>query len=88
MAKKLYGGGSLLNLPGHESTAAIAAAFNPDMDYNSVYISDCSRQITLDITCSSKDTYENSIYKLDTLIATLTEYRKGVRVRGRRNDWA
>lgn len=82
---KIYGGRSMLNLPGFESTAAIVAELVEGM-YGweaDIKISDCSRQITLSIcNPAAADTddlrFENDLYKVDTLIDTLKAFRTGM----------
>ena len=83
MAKKkekiLFAKGALLNKAGHNSTAAISASVinnygeNPSID---LQITDCYRAITFDF--SVHDAADNSLYKLDTLIGILTDFRDAV----------
>jgi hypothetical protein len=80
--KKTRGGRALLNQPGHQSTAAIVAEI--DLDSSTRYpdftfqISDCTRSINLDVDFNDADDRANNIYKLDTMISVLKEFRKGV----------
>lgn len=86
---KVYGRRAMLNLPGFESTAAITAEIvSGEYGWEAdIKISDCSRQITLSIcdpasSSTADERYENDLYKVDTLIDVLKEFRKGmVRVR-------
>lgn len=80
--KKTRGGRALLNLPGHQSTAAIVAEIDgegsvsyPDYTFQ---ISDCTRSIDLDLDFRNAEERENNLYKLDTMISVLKEFRKGV----------
>lgn len=78
---------SFLNRPGHHATAFIYATVpctKPDDDEDTCYptltIADCSRSISLSIDCESEDAMNNSLYKLDMLITSLTEFREAVRI--------
>lgn len=44
-------------------------------------ISDCTRAIEFDVAMvdSSENTYENTLFKLDTMIEALTEFRRGLK---------
>lgn len=73
-----------LNLPGKNSTAAIVAhiiqnEMNAEEDSQRVdvelHISDCIRTIDFDFEVNSDYNRENALYKLDTLIKVLTEFR-------------
>lgn len=82
---RIYGKRAMLNLPGFESTAAIVAELVKG-EYGwegDIKISDCSRQITLSIcdplaSSTGDERFENDLYKVDTLIAALKEFRKGM----------
>lgn len=83
--KRVYGARALLNLPGYESTGAIVAELI-ETKYGwevSISISDCSRQIALSIfDPAAKDTdderFDNDLHKVDVLLDTLKEFRKGM----------
>lgn len=69
----------LLNRPGHHSTAAIACRveihnWNGGLDAE-IQISDCDRRISLDLEDHTPAAYSNSLYKIDTLINTLTKFK-------------
>lgn len=75
-----------LNLPGQEELAAILVSIRkqnwnnePDSLYRNVsynlVISDCNKQVYLDIDDDSEFNQENSLFKIDTLIDTLSQYR-------------
>ena len=73
----------MLNLPGHHSTAAIAAEVvttGPGRyDTNAfVQISDCDRRIALDFCLHDADEHENNLYKVDTLISSLRTFRRAL----------
>ena len=82
MAADVLGARALLNLPGHESTAAIVAEITrPSAEYPDItlVISDCSRVIHLSFDRGgTPDERENNLYKVDTLISVLREFRKGL----------
>lgn len=83
MPKKIVGGREMLNLPGHHSTAAIVAEVTTDGPgrydtYAVVQISDCDRKITLEFNPSDADAHENDLHKVDTLIACLRKFRRGL----------
>jgi hypothetical protein len=77
----IYGKRSLLNLPGYESVGAIVAeVYESDTGWvTKLNISDCHRTITLEFGGPSSHAkhQENDLYKIDTLIECLTEFRKG-----------
>ena len=73
-----------LNLPGQHSTGNIVAHIvkydmNEEGDSQRVdlelYVSDCSRSISLDLGVGDEYERENTIHKLDTMIDVLTEMR-------------
>ena len=67
-----------LNRKGFESTAFVYATVNERWNQwldGGITISDCSRQITLDFMSSDDADFKNCLYKLDTLIEVLQEYR-------------
>ncbi len=85
MDEKRYYRREFLNLPGFHSTAYIYAEVERTKG-NDEYaadcelaLSDCSRKITISIDLGSPDDRTNSIHKLDTLIETLTHFRRAVR---------
>jgi hypothetical protein len=90
--KKMRGGRALLNLPGHQSTAAIVAEIT--MEGSSTYpdytlkISDCSRAVDLELDFDTADSRENNLYKIDTMLDVLKEFRKGVVAHGKRVERA
>lgn len=78
-----------LNLPGHHSMANIVASItkyrDEDIEKNErrwvdihLGIADCSRTITLSIDHDSYEDRENALFKVDTLINTLTEFREAL----------
>ena len=90
MAKKIHGTRALLNLPGCQSTAAIVAEIDstrgmPSEDYprwgpeSTLQVSDCDRSISFDIgSFEDADERKNNLHKVDTLIAALQAFRKGL----------
>lgn len=76
----IYGGKRVLNLPGHESVAAISAEFNRRNSdhFHEIVISDCNRSISLSINTRSQAEVLNSLYKIDTILEVLKHYRRGV----------
>jgi hypothetical protein len=78
---------SFLNRPGHHATAFIYATVpftkaedEEDSCYPVLTIADCNRSISLSIDCGSGADAKNTLYKLDMLIETLTEFREAVRI--------
>lgn len=47
-------------------------------------ISDCTEQVNLEFDLDTEDKLENALHKVDTLIATLTEFREGLEIEGER----
>ena len=43
-----------------------------------VVLSDCSRSITLDLSCATKKSYDNSLHKLNKMITILTQARNAM----------
>lgn len=84
MKAKKFAISALLNKPGFHSTAAIAAHVKAPRCYNkkgryidgTITISDCIRAIDLDVSGTKPEDYDNALYKIDTLISVLTEFRK------------
>lgn len=77
-----WGKNGVLNKPGFESIAAYSYTITyseserwADRD-PLFYISDCSNSISLSFDISSEEEADNSINKIDTLIAGLTEFKK------------
>lgn len=78
-----------LNLPGQEEMASILAQVKLQdywgdeeneyrhIDYTLI-ISDCNKQIRLDFDHDDEYDQENSLFKLDTLINTLSEFRSAL----------
>lgn len=70
---------AMLNLPGHESTAAVAVSIEvrswEDMPSGTLYISDCARQISLELYGNKLEEFANSIHKLDTLLEIIGDAR-------------
>lgn len=87
MSRKVHGGRSLLNLSGHHSTAAIVAevpdtsvgnwdnAAHPDAVCK---ITDCDGSISLDMDYATANQLENSVHKIDVMIETLIDFRRGL----------
>lgn len=73
---------SFLNRPGfHASAFVFATVTSTKADDETgcdteLTIADCHRSICLSIECYSEESAANSLYKLDTLIETLTEFRE------------
>jgi hypothetical protein len=86
-SKRVKGGRALLNLPGHHSTAAIVAELVPGTGYSYINISDCSRQISIECPYADADDFENTLYKVDTMIDCLQKYRKALKAEGRKKGW-
>jgi hypothetical protein len=89
---RVYGMRSMLNLPGFESTAAVVAEV-AEKSWGwecSIQISDCDRKVSLSFcdpghSETTEEQYENDLYKVDTLIGALQEFRSGMK--RRRRSW-
>jgi len=85
MEEKRYYRREFLNLPGFHSTAFIYAEVEKTNGHDEyaadceLALSDCSRKITISIDLGSDAERNNSIHKLDTLINTLTDFRRAVK---------
>ena len=81
---------AILNKPGHESTAScsfdIGITKGKFSTYSCFAISDCDRTIRLSFSISSKDRYENAIYKINTLIQEAEKFRDGLITAKSHND--
>ncbi len=73
---------SFINKPGFHATAFVYATVSKTRAddesgcYTNLDIADCNRSISLSIDCDGEASIANSLYKLDTLIDTLTEFRE------------
>ncbi len=76
----IIGARSLLNLPGMHSVASIVGEVDLADEYLTTVcsISDCSRVIHLEFAYGTNDDRENNLYKIDTMIDVLRQFRKGV----------
>lgn len=88
---KVHGKRAMLNKPGFESTACIVAeventyrmtrTFNNKWSAEPHYtfkIADCDRAIAFELDFETDEGMENSLHKIDTMIAALTAFRAGV----------
>lgn len=72
---------SFINRPGFHATAFVFAtvsrtgADDSQAPHFELVIADCSRSISLSIDAYGEECRANTLYKLDTLITTLTEFR-------------
>ena len=62
-----------LNRPGQHSVAAIYAAV--DKGTYTLKMSDCDRSITISIDGYDEEGRENSLFKVNTMIGVLTDFR-------------
>lgn len=79
--KTLFAKSALLNIAGHNSTAAISATVIHDYGDNpsvELQLTDCYRAINYDFSLHEEEDRENTLYKLDTMIGILTEFRDAV----------
>lgn len=77
-----------LNLAGHNGMANIVAQIvgndytNNDEKYRSAYctldFADCSRVVSMDINLSDDYSRENALFKIDTMLDVLTDYRDAI----------
>lgn len=85
---KVHSRGDFLNKPFHHENATIFTEVKIEDDsrwgWSAICkISDCNRTVSLCFDNDSKDDHINNLYKIDTLISNLREFRKGL-VRGNR----
>ena len=78
-----FANNSLLNLPGHHSTAAISwnVIVEPSRNHapSDLDISDCSRAINLAFIVDDElEDFENSIFKVNVLISELNKFKKAL----------
>lgn len=92
MARKVHGGRSLLNLPGHHSTAAIVAEVKDtgDLEWKAdddgykivptitCAITDCDNKVNIEFDVQTANQLENSLYKVDVMLDALTKLREGM----------
>ena len=82
-----------LNLPGHNGMANIVAQvtarpyeYNGE-EYRNTYckldFADCSRVISMDIELDDEYSRENALFKIDTLLDVLKEYRDAIEKEGK-----
>lgn len=75
-----------LNMPGHGSFASICAQVKGTIEYTndtatdyymspSLSLMDCANKVTYELSFG-KSSYENSLYKLDTIVRILTEFKE------------
>ena len=86
--KVIFSKREFLNLPGHHSMANIVASITKYRDEDvekgnrwidiHLGIADCNRTITLAIDYDGEEDRKNALYKVDTMINTLTEFRKAL----------
>lgn len=77
-----------LNLAGHNGMANIIAQIvtnnytRDDIQYRNAYckldFADCSRVVSMDIDLSDEYSRENALFKIDTMIDVLVEYRDAI----------
>lgn len=82
-----------LNLAGHNGMANVVAQIigntytRDDVEYRSAYckldFADCSRVVSMDIDLDDDYSRENALFKVDTLIDVLTEYRDALEREGK-----
>lgn len=64
-----------LNKHGFNSVAAIYAKVGKKGVDNELIISDCGHTVVLDVNGYDAQTRENTLFKIDTLVAVLTEFQ-------------
>lgn len=78
-----------LNLPNNHSTASIVFRADVDKEFkdnkltdtylnSSFQISDCSNKINLEFSVDTKESFENSLFKLDTLLNGIRKFRSAI----------
>lgn len=93
MARKVHGGRSLLNLPGHHSTAAIVAEIDDTADRKMkadeddgyriqpnvvCKVTDCDNAVNIEFDITTANQLENSLHKVDAMIEHLSGLRAGM----------
>lgn len=102
--KRFHGGRALLNLEGHESTAAIVAEVEDTSNWKKgkgydgsdlkhrweatpsivLQFANCDRSISFTGAVDTPEQIENTLYKVDTMLALLQQFRTGVTVEAAR----
>lgn len=95
--KRWHGGRSMLNRRGHQSTANIVAEVEntaqwrmddrPHWDNEpevTLHIADCDRKISFDFAFESAEDRSNNLYKVDTMIRRLTDFREALEIEQQR----
>jgi len=86
--KTIFSKREFLNLPGHHSMANIVVHIVKDREEDvekgnrwidiHLGIADCTRSVTFAMDYYTKEQRDNAMYKVDTLINTLTEFREAL----------
>jgi len=88
--KVIFNKREFINKPGHHSMAHIIASIvksnhgNENIEEGDSWVeidlslADCSRTINLSIDYGNKEERDNSLYKVDVLINTLTDFRSAL----------
>ena len=86
-AKKWWGGRSLLNKPGYQSTAAIVAEIENTEHYTdddwqrpryTLQFANCDRSISFELDLYDKEARANSLFKVKTMARLLAEFQEGL----------
>jgi hypothetical protein len=82
-----------LNLAGHNGMANVVAQIvgsnyeRDDIEYRSTYckldFADCSRVVSMDIDLDDDYSRENALFKVDTMLDVLTDFRDAIEREGK-----
>lgn len=93
--KKFHGGRALLNKPGHHSTAAfVAEILNTDGTpederpyYQATFqLANCDRSISLDVDMHSKESRDNTLFKMRKIAQIMNDFLAGLETEVKRAD--
>lgn len=81
----IFSESKLLNKPGFNATAAVSYTLKLSKNTSNtthvyddgvIIISDCSKVISLDFSFSDEEEFDNSIFKIDTMIEVLNNFKR------------
>lgn len=83
MEKQIFSERSFINKKGYHSNAAITAnieksSFGDNGFYATFKLSDCNRTVEISIDLDDLDEYNNTLYKLDKILAVTEKFKKAV----------
>lgn len=83
--KQVFSKRAFLNKEGYHSNAAIVvsiekASYGTGLFYGNLKISDCSKQIELAVDLENVEMLDNTLYKLNKIIAVVSAYKDALEV--------